>query len=184
MVKVCPESCGGLAGASPVRVVAKQPGSWWPAEGETRPSKRHDKGPLGVEQAASPYDEEPCSLVMVTMREPSLFSLGEGHGRRGDLGDCSAYVPAGVRRAEWLHSPSRNRRDPSRHRRKRLGCATPWCPVAAKPISSEPVKWWRAERKSEQGVVAMNDGTTQAVGAKGLQPGVRQQWGTARGMPR
>jgi retron-type reverse transcriptase len=121
MVKVCPESCDGLAGVSPVRVVAKQPGSWWPAEGETRPSKRHDKGPLGVEQAASPYDEEPCSLVMVTMREPSLSSLGEGHGRRGDLGDYSAYVPAGVRRAEWLHSPSRNRRDPSRHRRKMAG---------------------------------------------------------------
>ena len=29
---------------------------------------------------------------------------------------CSAYVPTGVRRAEWLHSSSRNRRDPSRHR--------------------------------------------------------------------
>ena len=47
MVKVCPESRDGLAGASPVRVVAKQPGSWWPAEGETRPSKRHDKTPSG-----------------------------------------------------------------------------------------------------------------------------------------
>jgi hypothetical protein len=52
--------------------VAKQPGSWWPAEGETRLSKRHDKASLGGEQAASPYDEEPCSLDMVTMREPSL----------------------------------------------------------------------------------------------------------------
>ena len=32
---VCPESCGGLAGGSPVGVVAKRPCSWWPAEGET-----------------------------------------------------------------------------------------------------------------------------------------------------
>jgi RNA-directed DNA polymerase len=121
MVKVCPESHGGLAGESPVRVVTKQPGSWWPSEGETRLSKRHDKGPLGVEQATSPHDEEPCSLDMVTMREPSLFSLGEGHGRREDLGVCSAYVPAGVRRVEWLHSPPWNRRDPSRHRHEMVG---------------------------------------------------------------
>lgn len=117
MVKVCPESCGGLAGASPVRVVAKQPGSWWPAEGEIRLSKRHDKAPSGGEQAASPYDEESCSLDTETMWEPSPFSLGEGHGRREDLGVCSAYVPTGVKGAEWLHSLPRNRRDPSRHRR-------------------------------------------------------------------
>jgi RNA-directed DNA polymerase len=55
------------------------------------------------------------------MWEPSLFSLGEGHGRREDLGMCSAYVPTGVRRAEWLHSASRNRRDPSRHRSSPIG---------------------------------------------------------------
>jgi hypothetical protein len=127
MVKVCPASWDGLTGVSPVRVVAKQPGSWWPAEGETRLSKRHDKAALGGEQATSPYDEEPCSLDMATMWEPSLFSLGEGHGRRGDLGVRSAYVPTGVWRAEWLHSPSRNRRDPSRHRSSPNGwlrCAT------------------------------------------------------------
>src|SRR6266436_3635974 len=114
-------SCDGLAGESPVRVMAKQPGSWWPAEGETRPSKRHDKAALGGEPATSPYDEEPCSLDMVTMWEPSLFSLGEGHGRRGDLGMRSAYVSTGVRGAEWLHSSSRNRRDPSRHRSSPFG---------------------------------------------------------------
>jgi hypothetical protein len=96
--------------------MAKHSGSWWPAAGETRPSKRHDKGPLGVEQAASLHDEEPCSLEMVTMREPSFSSLSEGHGRREDLGVCSANAPAGVRRVEWLHSPPWNRRDPSRHR--------------------------------------------------------------------
>lgn len=135
LVMACPASCDGLAGASPVRVVAKQPGSWWPAEGETRPSKRHDKGPLGVEQATSPYGEEPCSLVMVTTRGTSLSSLGEGHGWRGDLGDRSAYAPAGVRRAAWLHSPSRNRRDPSRHRQLMATA----CLVVV-PGSGEPYK--------------------------------------------
>ena len=55
-VKVCPASWDGLTGVSPVRVVAKQPGSWWPAERETRLSKRHDKAALGGEQATSPYD--------------------------------------------------------------------------------------------------------------------------------
>ena len=32
---VCPESCAGLAGGSPVGVAAKRPRSWWPAGGET-----------------------------------------------------------------------------------------------------------------------------------------------------
>jgi hypothetical protein len=74
MVKCVLPSRDGLAGESPVRVMAKQPGSWWPAGGETRPSKRHDKAALGGEQATSPYDEEPCSLDTATMWEPSLFS--------------------------------------------------------------------------------------------------------------
>ncbi len=61
---------GALAGASPVRVVTKQPGSWWPAEGETRLSKkRHDKGALGVEQGCGQYDEEPCIVVNYTPTE-------------------------------------------------------------------------------------------------------------------
>ena len=151
--------------------MTKQPGSWWPAEGETRPSKRHDKAALGGEQATSPYDEEPCSPVTATMWEPSLFSLGEGHGRRGDLGMRSAYVPTGVRRAEWLHSSSRNRRDPSRHRSSPIGVvalSTTRLLVKAKPISSWTVKWRSAERKSEQVIVVMNGGTTEPAGAKGL----------------
>src|SRR5207244_13451043 len=55
-------SCGRLAGESPVGVMAKQPRSWWPAGGETRPSKRHDKVALGGEQRTGPYDEECCRL--------------------------------------------------------------------------------------------------------------------------
>ena len=117
MVKCVLPSCDALAGESPVRVMAKQPGSWWPVGGEILSLKRHDKAALGGEQATSPYDEEPCSLVTATMWEPSLFHCGEGHGRREELGMRSAYVSTGVWRAEWLHSASRNRGDPSRHRR-------------------------------------------------------------------
>jgi hypothetical protein len=38
--------------------MTKQPRSWWPAEGETRPSKRHDKVALGGEQVIGLHDEE------------------------------------------------------------------------------------------------------------------------------
>jgi hypothetical protein len=50
--------CDGLAGESPGRVMTKQPRSWWSAEGETRPSKRHDKVALGGEQVIGLHDEE------------------------------------------------------------------------------------------------------------------------------
>ncbi len=154
-MKVCPESREGLAGESPVRVVSKQPGSWWPAGGETRLSKRHDKGPLGAEQATSPYDEEPCSVDMVTMREPSLSSLGEGHGWRGDLGDHSAYVPAGVRSAEWLHSPSRNRRDPSRHRQVQVVVRQTTGPGSGGTYKQRPCEV--VERRAEVGAGRSSD---------------------------
>lgn len=44
--------------------MAKQPRSWWPARGETRASKRHDKVALGDEQVVGPYDEESCGRVV------------------------------------------------------------------------------------------------------------------------
>lgn len=125
---------------------------------ETLPSKRHDKAALGGEQATSPYDEEPCSPDMVTMWEPSLFSLGEGHGRRGDLGMRSAYAPTGVRRAEWLHSASRNRRDPSRHRSSPVGVITLRHSVI--PGSGEAYKQQDrevAERRAEVGAGHSSD---------------------------
>ncbi len=52
------QSCDGLTGESPVGVAAKRPRSWWPARGETRSLKRHDKVALGGEQVIGPYDEE------------------------------------------------------------------------------------------------------------------------------
>jgi hypothetical protein len=43
--------------------VTKQPRSWWPAEGETRPSKRHDNVAVGGKQVIGLYDEESCRVV-------------------------------------------------------------------------------------------------------------------------
>lgn len=54
---VCPESGDELAGESPASVVTKQRCSWWPAVGETRLSKRHNKVPLGGEQATGPQHQ-------------------------------------------------------------------------------------------------------------------------------
>src|SRR3981081_1497122 len=56
---VCPGSCDGLAGESPAGVAAKRPRSWWPAEGEIRLSKRHDKVAMGGEQVVGPYAGNP-----------------------------------------------------------------------------------------------------------------------------
>lgn len=41
--------------------MAKQPRSWWPAEGETRLSKRHDEVPLGGKQVLGPYERNPAA---------------------------------------------------------------------------------------------------------------------------
>ena len=83
----------------------------------------------------------------------------------------SAYVPTGVRRAEWLHSASRNRRDPSRHRCSPGGVVALCHSVIAgkgeayKQLDCEVAE---RERKSEQVIVVMNGGTTEPAGAKGL----------------
>ena len=95
---------------------------------------------------------------MATMWEPSLFSLGEGHGRRGDLGVCSAYVPTGVRRAEWLHSSSRNRRDPSRHRSSPNGVvALRHSVIAGKGEAYKQLDCEVAERRAEVGAGHSSD---------------------------
>jgi hypothetical protein len=92
---------------------------------------------------------------MVTMREPSLFSLGEGHGRRGDLGVRSAYVPAGVRRVEWLHSPARNRRDPSRHRHFMAGVRHTLVPGSGETYKQRSCEV--VERRAEVGAGRSSD---------------------------
>ena len=46
--------------------MTKQPRSWWPVEGETRLSKRHDEVVLDGEQVIGPYDQESCRVLMQT----------------------------------------------------------------------------------------------------------------------
>jgi hypothetical protein len=170
--------------------MAKQPCSWWPAAGETRSSKRHDKVPSGGEQTTGPYDEESCRLVRFVLREqnnerePSPAKMGEGHGRREELGSAAPMDPPGYgERNGWTADHGTGE--------IRLGTgirwprvAVPWCPVAAKPISSDPAKRSSAERKSEGAIlVARMAWTTQPAGAKGPQLGVRQDREGAAGLP-
>jgi hypothetical protein len=142
---VCPESCGGLAGESPVRVVAKQPCSWWPAEGETRLSKRHDKVALGGEQVIGPYERNPVAASLTKPRE-----IGDKCGSRAR--GIWAKAMDGAKTLEVRHLWTRRRigsgtitqstveqeRSVSTpamqaQRRPSLGA-----PVTAKPISVDP----------------------------------------------
>jgi hypothetical protein len=133
--------------------MAKQPRSWWSAEGETRPSKRHDKVPLGGEQPTGPYDEESCRLVRLAcvagqVREPSPAKMGEGDRRREELGSAAPMDPPGYGdRNGWIAGHGTGE--------IRLGTGLMWprvaaprWPVTATPISSDPAKRWSAERKS------------------------------------
>ena len=65
---VCPEAVVRLAGESPVGVMTKQPRSWWPAEGEIRPSKRHDEAVMDGKRVIGPYVEESdCRVEMLNL---------------------------------------------------------------------------------------------------------------------
>jgi hypothetical protein len=157
---VCPESGGGLAGESPVSVVAKQRCSWWPAEGETRPSKRHDKVSFGGEQAAGPQHQ---ANLAASLPPPAV------QGKAGAEPVLLGRRPGTVRRS-WMAAP----RNPSayggwngciaHHRTGEIrldtgvraaGVPPRSAPVTAKPISGGPVKWWSVERKSEEDIVAV-----------------------------
>jgi len=101
-------SCGGLTGESPVGVMTKQPRSWWPAEGETRLSKRHDEVVLDGEQVIGPYDEESCRVV-------KLNPAGAGpSGSRALISRAKAMD--GVKTLEVQH--------PRTHRRRGSGTIT------------------------------------------------------------
>lgn len=70
-------SCGGLAGESPVGVAAKRARSWWPAEGEIRLLKRHDKVALGGEQVIGPYERKPVSASLDNPWRPGKHAGAE-----------------------------------------------------------------------------------------------------------
>jgi hypothetical protein len=142
--------------------VAKQPRSWWPAEGEIRLSKRHDKVALGGEQVIGPYDKQSCARV-VTEPCQSRSQAGAEPGADGPKAREGAKIlemrHRGTRRrmgigtitqsiVEQERSVSAPASDGSR-------VAVLECPAAAKPISGGPVKWWSVERRSEEAVVAM-----------------------------
>ena len=102
---VCPESFGGLAGESPVGVMTKQPRSWWPAQGEIRPSKRHDEVVLDGERVIGPYDEESCRVVRITLRGQGQtgaesWLLGRRPWKVRRPWRCSTQEPVGVEGAE------------------------------------------------------------------------------------
>jgi hypothetical protein len=96
------QSCDGLAGVSPARVVTKQPCSWWPAEGEIRPSKRHDQVPLGGERVISPYDEESCRVAISDLRKQDETGA--------ELGTRVAKAMDGAKNLEVQHPRTRRRR--------------------------------------------------------------------------
>ena len=70
----------------------------------------------------------------------------------------SAYVPTGVWRAEWLHSASRNRRDPSRHRNSPNGVvALRHSVIAGKGEAYKQLDCEVAERRAEVGAGHSSD---------------------------
>jgi len=154
---VCPGSGGGLAGESPVRVMDKQPCSWWPTEGETRPAKRHDEAALGGEQVLGPYVEESCCVEILTAWEPNRTCRGEGHGRREDLGRAAlkTHRRRGDRNENIAH-----------HGTGEIRLGTGMTTAGSQPATSSKgetykriiaVKWSSAERKSEE-VICSCDG--------------------------
>jgi hypothetical protein len=155
-------SRGGLAGESPVWVMAKQPSSWWPAEGETRPSKRHDNVPIrGLASNRSAASSEPCHLV-ISARESgasgsrALHTGAKADGRREELGGAAPKNPPG----EWgwngctaLHGTGEIRLDAGEHMAAGRHPAVPGSSRTdnrRKPGNGEDV-----ERKSEEVVLAM-----------------------------
>jgi len=101
----------------------------WPAGGETRLSKRHDKVAVGRRASDRSVREESCNRVVKqapsnrgAIREPSPECMGEGHGRCEELGRAAPMDPS----AYW------QRNDHTAHRgtgeiRLDAGCRGPGC---------------------------------------------------------
>jgi len=101
----------------------------WPAGGETRLSKRHDKVAVGRRASDRSVREESCNRVVKqapsnrgAIQEPSPECMGEGHGRCEELGRAAPMDPS----AYW------QRNDHTAHRgtgeiRLDAGCRGPGC---------------------------------------------------------
>ena len=169
-----PRSSVELAGEGPVTLVDKQPCSWWVASGEAQASKPYYNVALGGKEACAPHDEKSCASVVSTPgRAGNSGSRASApgaktiDGRRASM--FSAEGPVGVMGAEPTHTSTWRARDPScpRHQRpqaRELGVLG----EVAKPATGRPGKWWSAERKSEEFVVARIGRISESVVAKYL----------------
>ena len=141
--------------------MTKQPCSWWAVVGETRMPKPHDKVAfVGGEQACGPYDEESyVSVVRCPARagqsgsrasKPKAKAMDGAKNldvrrqrtrRRSGIGTCAQF---GTERERSVSAPASTA----------SGCLPGVLREVATPITGSPGKWWSAERKSEEVVVA------------------------------
>ena len=157
-----PRSCVELAGESPAMVMTKQPCSWWAMEGETRLLKPHDKVAfMGGEQAYGPYDEESCVSVVIVPAK--AVQCGSRAPR------TRAKAMEGAKTLEVQHRGTRRRIGIGTHaqfsteRGRSVSAPAFMAPgrqpgvlrEVATPITGCPGKWWSAERKSEEVILAV-----------------------------
>ena len=157
-----PRSCVELAGESPAMVMTKQPCSWWAMEGETRLSKPHDKVACkGGEQAYGPYDEESCvSVVIVPAKADQCGSRAPRTRAKAMEGAKTLEVQhRGTRRRIGIGTYAQFSTERGRSVSAPASMASGRQPgvlrEVATPITGCPGKWWSAERKSEEVVVAV-----------------------------
>jgi hypothetical protein len=144
-------SCVRLAGVSPVRVSAGAPGSRPRLEGEIPRVERGVESLFGGSKRAGCG----CSLVKVTIGEPSRSCHGEGHVRQ-------SWFRIGCGGSLWGIGSCTRARSDRRTRETRLSG------LVSKDRSYRPmVKSGGAQRESDGVVVVMIDVQLKAPGAKG-----------------
>ena len=152
---VRPESCVGLAGASPVWVGTGAPSSRSQFVVETRRAERDVESLFGGRKIAGRTATrwESCSLVTVTTGEPSRSFHGEGHVRWALVRGQSTGSLRG--RAARDHSSTRNRRGPSGP------------PSSGKDPGYKPMVKSQGGQRESDGVVVPLIGVRNAPGGKG-----------------
>ena len=146
--------------------MTKQPSSWWPAERETGPSKRHDNVPIrGLASDRSAALREPCHLVISDRASGSsgsraLHTGAKAIGRREELGGAAPKNPSG----EWgwngrtaLHGTGAIRLDAGLDAGMSAAGRHPAEPGSSRSDNRcEPGNEVAVERKSEEVVFAMS----------------------------
>lgn len=167
-----PESWTRPAGVSPVRVVAGEPGSRPRSVAERWRAERGVKSHFGGSKHAgrSAIRREFCSLVTITMGEPSRSCHGEGHVRRywcSGLSAVGSFRGTGSGTCAWsCHGTGETRP----------------CSLVSRDRSYKPmVKSAGARRESDGVVVLVTVGRNLTVG-KGPDFGDAVDGGTCEGM--